>query len=631
MTQPNQSKDQRRETFPVVGTPESGGDFEIVAISAGEGNGWKFSEDVLRRSLALFDEAQCFIDHLQPGAAARHSVRDLAGILREPRWDERTKAICCRLTPLGPAAELLKRVGAAVLAEPDIRSNVGFSADLGFSADGRVVTELKRVYSVDLVVNPARGGAFKAALEKLSLANGGEFDSLRDAFSVRGEEPERETDTEKKLCAALLDESLRAARLPAPVGDRIHAKFAGTVFSPEALRAEIEDASVMLSAMTGREAVRGVSPAASVRMTDGTDEMTAALHDLLGAERPTELSGIRTARLSRIREFYTLVTGDVDFHGGYDPNRAQFATTADLPGILKNALNKLIVQRWDELGRSGYRWWEPIVTVEHFNNLQTISGVLVGEINLLPSVNEGAPYAPLGVKESSESGSWTKYGGYLGLTIEMFERDDTLRLRQFPQKLATAGLRRISALVAAVFTDNAGTGPTLADGKNVFDAAHHNSGTEPLSAEAWEKASAAIYNQPLLIPTGGVQPKQAVDARYLIVPRGLRLTAERILYPTLAYAPTIHSENLQRGHQGDVLTCPEFSDANDWAAVADPKLTPAIFIGERFGLLPEIYIADGQVSGALFTHDEVRIKARHFLSVFTADHRPLYKSNVAGE
>ena len=38
MTQPNQSKDQRRETFPVVGTPESGGDFEIVAISAGEGN-----------------------------------------------------------------------------------------------------------------------------------------------------------------------------------------------------------------------------------------------------------------------------------------------------------------------------------------------------------------------------------------------------------------------------------------------------------------------------------------------------------------------------------------------------------------------------------------------------------------
>ena len=49
-------------------------------------------------------------------------------------------------------------------------------------------------------------------------------------------------------------------------------------------------------------------------------------------------------------------SGDIDFHGGYDPNRAQFATTADLPGILKNALNKLVVQRWDELGRSGYRW-----------------------------------------------------------------------------------------------------------------------------------------------------------------------------------------------------------------------------------------------------------------------------------
>lgn len=211
----------------------------------------------------------------------------------------------------------------------------------------------------------------------------------------------------------------------------------------------------------------------------------------------------------------------------------------------------------------------------------------------------------------------------------MFERDDTLRLRQFPQKLATAGLRRISALVAAVFTDNSGLGPVLSDGKKLFDAAHRNLGALPLSAENWEKASASIYDQPLLTAGVADQPKQAVDARYLIVPRGLRLTAERILYPTLAYEPSINSENLQRGAAGDVVTCPEFSDPNDWAAVADPKLTPAIFIGERFGLLPEIYIADGQISGALFTHDEVRIKARHFLSVFAADYRPLFKSNVA--
>lgn len=615
--------DAQRGHFPANGIPNSSGEFEIIAISAGEGNGWRFQEDVLRSALPLFDEVQCFVDHLMPGKDARHSIRDLAGILHEPRWDENAKAVCCRLKPFGPGAELLAEIGTAVLADPTLRSNVGFSADLGFNASGADVTELKKVYSVDLVVNPARGGAFKALLDQFSRHKETGAREARQSFSSNGETENAE------LRHALLDEALRASRLPTVAADRIRSKFALSDFTPRQLQAEIEDERAYVSALTGRNAVHGVPPmAGSLRMMNETDEISAALHDLLGAERPAQLAGLQSAKLSGIREFYTRVTGDVDFHGGFYPDRAQFAISADLPGILKNALNKLVVQRWNELGRSGYRWWEPLVTVEHFNNLQAIHGILVGEVNLLPTVNEGQPYTQLGVKESNETGNWTKYGGYLGLTIEMFERDDTLRLRQFPQKLATAGLRRISALVASVFKDNNGTGPALSDGKKVFDAAHANLGTAPLSADSWEAASAAIYHQPLLVPTGSDPAIQAVDARYLVVPRSLRLTAERILYPTLTFAPSIHSENLQRGNPGDVIVCPEFSDPNDWAAVADPTLVPAIFIGERFGLLPEIYIADGQVSGALFTHDEVRIKARHFLSVFTADYRPLFKSNV---
>ena len=69
---------------------------------------------------------------------------------------------------------------------------------------------------------------------------------------------------------------------------------------------------------------------------------------------------------------------------GIDRERAQFAATDDLPGVLKNAMNKLILNQWEELGRSGYRWWEPVVQVEHFNSLQEITGVLVGEVTVLP-------------------------------------------------------------------------------------------------------------------------------------------------------------------------------------------------------------------------------------------------------
>jgi hypothetical protein len=46
-------------------------------------------------------------------------------------------------------------------------------------------------------------------------------------------------------------------------------------------------------------------------------------------------------------------------------------------------------------------------------------------------------------------------------------------------------------------------------------------------------------------------------------------------------------------------------------------------------VLPEIIIADSGANGALFTNDEIRMKVRHWVSVFVADYRPLYKANVA--
>lgn len=66
---------EQRARLAVDGEVTAAGEFEIVAITAGEGNGWQFSEDCLRESLALWDGAECFIDHAWFG----HSLRDLAG------------------------------------------------------------------------------------------------------------------------------------------------------------------------------------------------------------------------------------------------------------------------------------------------------------------------------------------------------------------------------------------------------------------------------------------------------------------------------------------------------------------------------------------------------------------------
>ena len=605
------------------------GTIEIIAISAGSGNGWQFSADVLRESLPLWDGVECFIDH----DWKTRSLRDLAGVCYDPRWLEEQQGVLLNLRPFGPAAALLESAAAAFAAPGEPSPRVGFSADLVFSAAGRRVTHLEKVLSVDLVVHPARGGAF---INQVSLAQQNLIETQEKRMTITATSPEspgentgspQSGDVQAQMCACLLDASLAAARLPAPAENSLRARFGSHVFEAAALQQAIDETRALISDLTGASVIQGAG-SVSVSATP-EDQLSAALHDLLGASRPPQLESLRAAKLSGIREFYTLMTGDTDFSGGYHRERAQFAATSNLPALLKNAMNKLIIDQWQELGRSGYRWWEPVVQVEHFTSLQEITGVLVGEVSVLPSVSEGAPYTELAVKDSAETGSWGKYGGYVGLTLEMFERDETHKLRQYPRKLASAALRRISALVGAIFTSNSGIGPVMADTYNVFENAHHaNLGTSALSTASWEVAGKAIYNQPMVVGSGGA-PKQALDARYLLVPRELRLTGMNILYPSFAHESNIFSENMQRGQMGDVITCPEFSDANDWAALADPRLAPGIILGERFGVLPEIIIADGETSGALFTNDEIRMKVRHWVSVFVADYRPLYKANVA--
>lgn len=611
------------------------GEFEIYAITAGSGNGWEFPAGVLRQSLPLWDGARCFIDHSWLG----HSVRDLAGICYRPEWDEAQQGIKARLKAIGPAGALLSELGRQMLAEEEkLRPAVGFSADVIFTAQGRQVQKILRVLSVDLVVDPARGGAFKRALNSIypleaaiMPENTPQTETIRARLDAGQPaavvEAEKARQARAEVCACLLDTALASSRLPLPAVRRIRQQFDGRAFEPEELQQAIEDARQLVSELTAGQVVQG--PGRIESMFSSEDQISAAIHDLLGVERPAGLEALRPHRLSGIRELYTLMTGDYDFAGGYDARRAQFALTSDLPGILKNALNKLILWQWQQLGRAGYRWWEAVVSVQHFNSLHDITGVLVGELTLLPEVAEGAAYTELDLSDSAEVGTWSKYGGYVGLTLEMFERDETQKLRQYPLKLASAALRRISNLVASVFTANAGAGPQMADGYNVFDAQnHHNLGTEALSGAAWEAASRAIYEQQLLVAAGGTPARLALDARYLLVPRSLRLTGMRILYPSFEREANIFSENMQRGEMGDVITVPDFSDADDWAAAADPRLAPGIILGERFGVMPEIFLADDPLHGALFSHDEVRMKVRHWVSVFVADYRPLYKANV---
>ena len=650
------------------------GEFEILAITAGEGNGWKFAASALKESVSLWDGVHTFIDHHWFGT----SVHDLAGVCHSPVWDEAAQGIKLRLQPLGPAAVVLVELGKQLLAKDKVKPDVGFSADIMFTAKDKEVQQITRVFSVDLVMDPARGGEFIREIyqKKMKGENMNEKTEIKapevnqeasrstqkelpgvervqqrietdkkavdQLQKVQGHLSELESEAEKaralrlQMCEQFLESAVAASKLPAPASARLRKQFTGRLFEAEELTAAIEDTRAMVSELTGAAAVSGPRLHS---VFDSRDKLQAATDDLLGAPRDEALKDLKAAKLSGIRELYLMLTGDYDLHGGFDHDRAQFATTADFTGLVKNALNKIVVNTWEQLGKAGYDWWTRISRVEHFGSLQSITGTLVGTVGILPTVAEGAEYTELVIGDSPETADFVKYGGYIPLTLELIDRDESRKLAAYPRELAAAGLRKISALVAAIFTANTAVGPTMADTGALFNATavttkggHANLLTTALAAAEWDVVSRAVYNQPMLIKnaTGvyGTGPKMAINPRFCVVPRALQLTAMKILYPTLENAATIYSENLQRGQPGDVVTVPEWSDATDWAAVCDPLIAPSIFVGERFGIMPEIFIAGDNLSPAVFMNDVHRLKVRHFLACWVNDFRPLHKSNV---
>jgi len=70
------------------GFPGQRGKLRITAITAGEGNGWMFSEVALRHSLPLWDGVACFVDHGGWMDWTR-SVRDLCGTCKDSALDRR--------------------------------------------------------------------------------------------------------------------------------------------------------------------------------------------------------------------------------------------------------------------------------------------------------------------------------------------------------------------------------------------------------------------------------------------------------------------------------------------------------------------------------------------------------------
>lgn len=630
-----------------------GESLEVIILSEGRANDLYFGAAALAAGYERFSGAPVFVDHAaladlhRPGG---RSVRDLAGLILEPAWDAEARCIRGRLV-LARSATWLRALIRDFAPYPEL---FGLSADLWVrrqqsAAPPYPVLAIEDVNSVDIVVRPAAGGRFVSSALRQHAKEGTmqnqlshqdprspgalpeEPQTLLRVQTARPLEPpdRSEPDATAEPLQVSRDEvielALSRSGLPESLKELIR-RDASLESLPE-VNAAIARVNAAWAEATAQRAIQGLGEISQVRTP--LERITLAFERLMGvggepgAWNRGDTAAHRAApRLSGIREMYDLLTGDWERYGIYRPERVNLAnaTTTTMAEVVRNVLNKVMLQTFE----AKPHWWAPIVYEEDFASLNDTRWITLGGFDDLDTVAEGDPYTEIAWEDYAEVAPFVKKGNYLGLTLEMIDRDDVGAVRAIPRKLGHAAWRTLSSAVASLFTANAGVGPTLADAAPLFDATHSNLGASALDATAWRATVSAMFKQTEL----GSGKRLGVRPSFCLVPIELEETAVSLFTTTLEPGLAGNTRAIEQVSHS-VITVPEWTDPTDWAAAADPRELPGVVIGYRFSRAPELFIADHPLMGSMFTNDELRVKVRFVFAVGVGDYRALYKHIVA--
>lgn len=533
----------------------------------------------------------------------------------------------------------------------DIGLSLVFWPETQPEGDDIVITGIRHVESVDLVFEPATDSRI---LQRLGV----ERPKAIEMEEIMEDEQKKVQETPETLNQAVPEGGeawlaalgstvasamINASTLPAPSKARLlKANFADASAVQAAIDAEI---GYLAELRAGESPINigGQAPRAKLGgMIDSMDKITEALDALLLGKRPAN-----AAPLTGIRELYMLLSGDYELTGMFQPERVMFASvnSSTMAQLVANALNKRVVNEFIQYPQ----WWLPIVSEGDYDSLQAVRWITLGGVGELPTVAEGAAYTELTWDDSYETATFYKKGGYLGLTIEAIDKDETGRLRSAPRALAQAAWLTLSKSISEIFTSNTGAGPVLTDTGNLFNATavtstggHANLGSTALSITTWAAARLAMRKQPELNSNERLGALTA--PKYLMVPPDLEITALQVLgsshdylyalsngqeAPTNVFADGDARQALLESARKRVIVVDLWTDTNNWAAVADPMLWPTIGIGYRYGRTPEIISVASPTSGLMFTNDTLPVKVRFFFATGPMDWRGMYKANVA--
>ncbi|MCB0033253.1 MAG: hypothetical protein KDE51_04515 [Anaerolineales bacterium] len=619
---------------------------------------WETLLDAFERG--LFNNLACFVDH--EGVFSRDHMSRMAGTWRQAEAEAADEQIVATLRfysneAAQDAAEIFKSIAWEVAAgeePPDVGVSLDCFAEFESQDNAFVMTYLHHVRSADLVFMPGSPG---------SRVHHGVFDA---SFSFEeATMPQLLTEPQEEADAPEQDEQLLTER------GELQTTMLDTSTADEMMREIIQQGAEQLIQMAGlpqlvtetllqrhyrsREAVltaideaRNIGAAYIednvVQMGDGhgrRPEFSMRVpmddaQDIMDYMFGVDDAPIPEPSMRNLRNFYIALTGDGSFYGVFQADHAQFAsaTTTSLPNLAKNAMNKVILQMWEGAALAPYRWYEIIVKLKpNDGSIHDMELITYGGTGELPVVAEGGTYTEGSVADAAEQGSFAKRGRYVGVTLELFKNSDIQRLQLVPRALAKDAVRTRSKKVAELFTQSAGVGPTLSDGNPWFHTSGGNIDTVALDKAGWKAARIAIYNHQEI----GSGAKIGIWPKYALIPGDL-FDDTLELFGYGEGQPTtyeVYSQGRSRTDPRPIpINVPDWTDANDWAAMVDPELWETVCMSYtndtsgRSHPMPELFTVMSETSGLMFTNDTMPVKVRDWWMLGVTGRQGVAKRNV---
>lgn len=671
--------------------------WQVQIIEAGiSGNRNEYPLSVLHRRAGLYEAVPVFYGRGRDHNPAERGFDNIAGYIRHPKPNAAGVEGTLEINRGKPelresflqAWELYQETGKRAFGFSHVIPTGKFTTTIRRIAEGLIqrITDFTQVESVDIVMQPAAGGALiglvaglddgetersLAVLEELlrrlrageqlsesemeQLYSEAPAETARALAEARTADPPGNDDepagepatgalseaedilqrlalTESRLA---LQTALAESRLPEIMQEAIRSDFGGRVFEAADLESRISRDRDMAARLI--EGSRGLMPnSGSLRVTE--DEREKHVHALDGMLAGRDIEGV--ARFQSIKEAFRVISGSP--YSYIDPRLARQILQESVmfvPETEEHLRESVQTSTWAELlgdsitrrmiaeyGQPNLSTWRAIVSdTPPINDFRTQRRMVMGGYGDLPTVAQGATYNSLTSPGDAESTySPAKYGGTDDLTMETIVNDDVGAVRRIPRKLGRAAARTLyHAIWNTTIRDNA---TFTQDSTALYHANHSNTGTTALSAASLLAVENAMRDQ---MPYG-VSVETLGEAnmpKILAVPNELRDTAFRLTQSSVAVSTAADDTepNIFLGNGYTVIVVDDWTDANNWYAFANPMETPILEVGFLGGREdPELFVQDQPNVGSNFTADKVTYKIRHIWGIGILDYRGTY-------